>query len=462
MTTADDAPQGLRPDVTARLTHALATAQRQRRLPSVVAGLVRRGRLAWSGGRGTLPGGTPPDEDVQYRIGSISKTFTAALVLRLRDEGALALGDPLERHLPGTPFGDRTIRDLLSHQAGVPAERPGPWWERTPGGDAADLAARLADQPAANEPGERFHYSNVGYGLLGEVVARHRGHGWADAVAAELLTPLGMRRTTTRPQDPAAPGLAVHPWADLVLPEPEHDAGAMAPAGQLWSTVADLATWAAVLAGDGGDVLDGDTVEEMRQPVAIEPGPGGFAGYGLGLETWWWRDRAVVGHGGSMPGFRAILVADPSTQDAVVVLSNSTDGLDHALAIDLLGLVDDLDPALPDVWTPGPAPAPDVLDLLGTWHWGPAPLVMRALGPDLLRLDGLDGPGRSSRFRAAGDGSWTGLDGYYAGEVLRPARAADGRVTHLEVATFVLTRTPYDPAAPIPGGVDPDGWRPGP
>src|SRR4051795_6020353 len=101
------------------------------RARSFVAGVVRDGGLAWSAGRGDV---AEPHTDVQYRLGSISKTVTAVVVLRLRDEGLLHLDDPLERHLPGTPFGDRTIGQLLSHLAGASAESPGGWWERTPGG----------------------------------------------------------------------------------------------------------------------------------------------------------------------------------------------------------------------------------------------------------------------------------------------------------------------------------------
>jgi CubicO group peptidase (beta-lactamase class C family) len=90
----------------------------------------------------------------------------------------------------------------------------------------------------------QYHYSNVGYALLGELVARLRGRPWYDVIAEELLAPLRMSRTTLRPQPPHATGFAVHPHADLPLPEPEHDAEAMAPASQLWTTITDLARWA--------------------------------------------------------------------------------------------------------------------------------------------------------------------------------------------------------------------------
>src|SRR5690242_4613611 len=143
------------PTTAHRLLARTARAQRDGRAPSLVAGVVRDGGLAWSVGRGAV---VEPHTDVQYRLGSISKTVTAVVVLRLRDEGRLTLDDPLDRHLPGTPFGDRTVGQLLSHLAGTAAESPGEWWERTPGGTLADL--RLDETAVVLGAARRFHYSN--------------------------------------------------------------------------------------------------------------------------------------------------------------------------------------------------------------------------------------------------------------------------------------------------------------
>src|SRR3954451_21480916 len=161
---------------TARLLLArTARVQREGRAPSLVAGVVRDGGLAWSAGRGDV---AEPHTDVQYRLGSISKTVTAVAVMRLRDAGRLHLDDPLDRHVPGTPFGDRSIGQLLSHLAGASAESPGGWWERTPGGAVGDLA-RGGDRLVVGAP-RPFHSSILGFGLLGELVARLRGTAWED------------------------------------------------------------------------------------------------------------------------------------------------------------------------------------------------------------------------------------------------------------------------------------------
>src|SRR3954462_9274244 len=116
------------PATARRLLARTARVQRDGRAPSLVAGVVRDGGLAWSAGRGDV---TEPHTDVQYRLGSISKTITAVVVMRLRDEGRLGLDDRLERHVPGTPLCDRTVGQLLSRLAGASAESPGGWWERT-------------------------------------------------------------------------------------------------------------------------------------------------------------------------------------------------------------------------------------------------------------------------------------------------------------------------------------------
>ncbi len=451
------------------LTARLAQEQSGQRLPSVAAGLVRDARLVWAAGRGRIngAGGPAPDADVQYRAGSITKMLVAVAVLRLRDEGRLDLADPASWHLgtlraAGDGIAGATVGELLAHTSGLRAETAGPWWERTAGSSLESLAGSSLGPDARRIPaGRRHHYSNVGYALLGELVARLRGRPWYDVVADELLGPLGMSRTTTRPQPPNATGFAVHPHADLLLPEPEHDAAAMAPAGQLWTTVADLARWAGFLAGAGpAGLLDPASLAEMREPAGIHDQAGSpwVAGYGLGLQLWNDGGQRSYGHTGSMPGFVGVVRIDAETSDAAIALSNATFGLDGpALAADLLRILAENDPRVRAEWTPTQV-AGDALDLIGTWYWGPA-AFLASLAGDVLEFR-LAGSGeRLFRFARAASGDWTGLDGYFAGETLRKIHGPDGRVVALDLASHTYTRLPYDAAAPVPGGVDPGGWR---
>ncbi len=441
------------------LLRRVATEQSAGRAPSLVAGVVRDGELRWWAARGTVGGeGDRPGPRTLYRIGSITKSLVAAVVLRLRDEGKLDLNDRLETHVPGTSFGDTTVAHLLAHTSGLTSESPGAWWERSPGGDWAQLSATLGPAEVKHRAGRRFHYSNVGYGVLGELVARLRGTDWLTAVRDEILRPLEMTHTTDRPTAPHARGYAVHPFADVLLPEPEHDAGAMAPAGQLWSCADDLARWTAFVGGDTGDVLHPDTVAEMREAAVIDDSGPWTAGYGLGLQLAWANGKRLAGHTGSMPGFLACTMIDPATGTGAVTFANATSGVGIlSLAADLVAMADDYEPPLPEEWRPAPVD-PALLELTGLWHWGPSPFHLRALPEGWLDLAPAAGAGRASRFRPLGHDRWLGLDGYYAGETLTVVRDGAGRPHYLDLATFVFTRTPYDPSAPVPGGVDEAGW----
>ncbi|MGW6520691.1 serine hydrolase domain-containing protein [Streptomyces sp. NPDC054962] len=451
----------LLPGTRRALLHRIAVAQTEGRAPSLVAAVVRDGRAVWHGAR-TSVDGHAPDENVQYRIGSITKTFTAVLVLRLRDEGVLDLEDPLEKHLPGSGAGEATVAELLAHTGGLAAESPGPWWERTPGSLRPELADVLGDRSAPFPAGRRHHYSNPGYSVLGALVEELRGAPWEEVLRREVLEPLALDRTTVRSQAPAAGGWAVHPWADVLLPEPTEDFGRMAAAGQLWSTTGDLARFAAFLARGDERVLSAETLREMWTPAAPAGLPDVADGstYGLGLQIQHRDGRLLVGHSGSVPGFLATLTIGVADDVAAVVLANCTSGvLTSQVAADLVRIVAEAEPRIPEPWRPLREVDPAVLDLAGQWYWGTSPFALRVTADGLVSLGPVSGAGRRSRFRPNGDGTWTGLEGYYAGELLRAVRRPDGSVDHLDLGSFVFTRQPYDERAAVPGGIDPEGWR---
>ncbi|MGK5546462.1 serine hydrolase domain-containing protein [Streptomyces sp. URMC 127] len=464
----EDAP--LLPATRRALLHRLATGQSEGRAPSMVGAVMRDGRLVWSAGRGDFPGGTAATagadggvraEDVQYRIGSITKTFVAVLVMRLRDEGLLSLEDRLGAHLDTPEGGDATVAQLLSHTAGLAAEARGPWWERTDGSLRPELADLFGDRAQLHTPGRLHHYSNPGFALLGALVERLRGESWYAVLRREVLEPLGMDRTTLAPVAPHAGGWAVHPWADVLLAEPAADTGRMAPAGQLWSTAADLCRFAAFLLNGDDRVLAARTLAEMRAPEGGPKDQGWTTGYGLGLQVMQRNGRTLVGHMGTMPGFVAMLLASPQDGLAGVALANRTSCFEAgAVAADLLTTVADLEPRIPAPWRPLTEVKEEHLELTGPWYWGAEPFALRLQEGGALELTPLGTGGRAARFRPEADGTWTGLDGYYAGETLTAVRSTAGdRVTHLDLGTFVFTREPYEAAAPVPGGVDAAGWR---
>ena len=235
--------------------------------------------------------------------------------------------------------------------------------------------------------------------MLGEVLARLRGRPWADVVRADVLAPLGMDRTTPRPSGRAARGWAVHPWADVLLPEPEHDAGALAGAGQLWATLADLGRLARFLLGDTGDVLDPGTLAEMREPAGVDAADSGWSAYGLGLQVMRRGGVTLVGHGGSMPGFLAGLLVDVEQGTGAVVAANATSGLDSGLPARLLEVVRTREPRVVAAWEPPPVVDADGLRLVGVWYWGTTGHGLRLRAGGELELVALSGGGRESRFR---------------------------------------------------------------
>ncbi|MGI8613471.1 MAG: serine hydrolase domain-containing protein [Nocardioidaceae bacterium] len=434
----------------ARLLREAAVVQRDTRQPSLVAGVLREGELVWSAviaavtGRTPVPARQGAGQDRQYRIGSITKTMTALAVLQCRDERLLDLEDRIGDHLGDVPFARASVRRLLSHSAGLPAEPLGDWWERHDGGDFADLTSRVATQGPASAAGLRHHYSNLGYGLLGELVGRLRGRPWIDAVTASVLEPLGMRRTTYTPVAPHAWGWSVHPYSGRLSAEPHTDTGAMAAAGQLWSTLADLARYAAFWLDPDPAVLAPATVVEMRTPQAGEPDDGLSGAYGLGLRLDGRGDRTLFGHSGSMPGFLAGFAVDPKERTAAITLSNGTTGGTGALAYTLLDRLAELEPAVPAEWVPEPL-VEGADELLGEWYWGSAAFTA-VVRDGVLRLEHAN-PGRSSRFVRVTVDHWRGLDSYFAGEPLLVQRDGVGAVTGLDLATYALTRTPQ-PADP--------------
>ncbi|MET0467672.1 MAG: serine hydrolase domain-containing protein [Aeromicrobium sp.] len=418
---------------------------------SVSAAVVRDGSLHWSGAVGTLDGrdGPPATPATPYRIGSITKTFVAVEVMRLRDEGRLDLADRIDRHLPDVPFGHVTIAQLLTHTSGLQAETNGPWWERTPGGGWDELIG--SGLSLVHTPGTRFHYSNVGFAVLGRLVAVLRETTWFDAVRTGILEPLGMQGVTQHPGPRAATGLSQHPSDGRLMVEPHHDAGAMAPAGQLWASAEDLARWAAFAAGDTGGVLAESSWAEMVVPLAVDDRPGvpWATAQGLGWRIWPGSGAGRrVGHGGSMPGFLATAIAEPASGWGVVVLANDTLHLGDLPTL-LLDAATELEQRPTESATV--EPSPDVAALVGDWFWGPVPYRLEPTA-DGFHLSDVNG-NRRSRFVRDGDG-WRGLDTYFAGE--RLVVRADGA---LDLATFVLSREPYDPAVDHPGGLDPRGWH---
>lgn len=431
----------LLPETGRRVNEIVTRAQAQGRVPSLVLGVVRDRALRYFTGAGEQP---HPDPKTQYRLGSITKTMTAAMVLQLRDEGFFSLDDLLYRHLPGTSIGGVTLRQLLGHVSGLQREPDGAWWERHGGGDVDRFLADLTFDKLAGAPFRSYHYSNLAYGLLGAVLQRVTGEQWSSLVHKRVLDPLGMKRTTYNPVEPFARGYVVHPLHQSLHEEPHPDTGAMAPAGQLWSTVTDMVKWAAFLADPPPAVLSRQTVDEMCTPVVISDPESWTAGHGLGPELYRVGDRVFVGHGGSMPGYVAQLAVHRPSRTAVVAFANAYGLRDTSIrevSLKALTAVLDAEPVAPVPWSAGTAPTADIAPLCGRWWWMGREYELTAT-TDELCITSLSAPGVPWLFVREAADRWRGRSGLNDGEILQVHRDADGTAVALDIATFIFTRDP--------------------
>ena len=329
------------PDPTRTFLHRTAlTQQRDGRVPGLAAGVARGGELLWFGGIGTTAVGSDdhPGPDDQFLVASNTKTFTAVMVLQLRDEGRLSLDDRLGDHLPDVPH-DVTVRQALAHVSGMQREPLGDVWDTLVQPDATALVRGFAEAERVGRPHTRWHYSNLAYAVLGQVIEHLDGRPWWEALRSRLLEPLEMSRTTVGFVDEGhVTGYFVPPFHDVPREEPVIDLRAMNPVGGLASTARDLARWSAFVAAPDPAVLSPDTLEEMCQPQVLTDVDRWTTGMGLGFflhrsasgRTW-------VGHDGGMPGHSTALLTHRESGTGGIVLMSSTSSPDPTRPRDRAG-----------------------------------------------------------------------------------------------------------------------------
>ncbi|GAA1895209.1 serine hydrolase domain-containing protein [Lapillicoccus jejuensis] len=425
------------------LERRVRSAQREWRVPGVSAGVVREGRLVWSThvGSARLDPAKPGTDDTQFMIGSITKTFTALLVLMLRDEGKLDLDAPLGTWLPRTKHAPVTVRQMLAHASGLQREPAGYLWESLEAPDAARLRRELDEAERVLGPHVAFHYSNLAYALLGQVVEEVEGP-WEKVVTQRILKPLGMSRTGLTPAKDRAIGYQVHPFAGTATQEPVFDLKATAPLGGLWSTIADLARYAAFVADPDPAVLAPETVAEMCRPLIMVDTDAWTRAYGLGFDTTRRGERLLVGHGGAMPGFLTGLKVHRADKVGAVVSANGSSRAEPStLAADLAVAVLDALPALPEPWVPERRDE-DLEELLGIWWSEGEELRLEVREGDLWMVVPGGGPLGETRFVRESDVAFRAVEGRERGELLEIVRDEEGDLRKLYFATYAVTRAP--------------------
>jgi len=428
------------------LDRLVTAAQAERRLPSLSAAVFHGGEVVWTRaiGLADLERGEQASPEHAYRIGSITKTFTAVCILQLRDAGLVGLDAQLRAYVDEAPEGP-TVRQALAHLSGIQREPPGEIWETLAPPSRQELLDRLREVERVLAPGETWHYSNLAFALLGEIVARTGGAPYREYLQARVLDPLGLTRTTFTPSDPAARGYFVDPYSDVAQPEPDLVmSDSTAALGQLWSTTADLAAWGSFIAGGRDGVLARTTLDEMARVQTMADQTTWTLGWGLGLELFRSGDRVLVGHGGAMPGYLSGLAVEREHGvGAAVLTSASTNAKAEDLAVNLVCTALDELPADHHTWTPGSEPPPETRELLGVWWTEGSELVFSHLD-GRLRATLVAGPtGRNvSWFEHEAPDLFRVVEGRERGEQLRVVRDDAGTVVKLYFATYPVTRSP--------------------
>lgn len=386
-------------------------------VPGIVAGVVIDGELAWwhGVGRAHLDRPEPPNVDALARVASVTKPFTATAILQLRDEGRLSLDDPLERHLPefaavqerGGLRSEVTLRRLLTHRSGLMTESPLTRWSEPRFPSREQMLAALPETAVVIPADRAWKYSNLAFGLLGEVVARVSGRPYAAYLTDEILAPLGMHATALEP-DPRGvvrrmTGHTAVDHEDRPAEAPVVSLDGMAACGQLQSNVRDLARWLAFQCREdggpraGAQVLSGRTLTEMHRPAFAEPD--WSAGHALAWRIQRVGDRVFHTHGGGIHGYASCVAFNVPGRVGAIVLANAWPATTPAvLAFELLEalLGEQGVPVLPPsptglparvVGDAAPIGAPAaVRPFLGRYRAEPAVLVMVEWRAGALRL----------------------------------------------------------------------------
>ena len=354
-------PQFADPDRARKLASAFPEVERlfttlakQRHMPGAVVGILIDGELAWVKATGVrdLDSRAPVTPDTVFRIASMTKSFTALSILKLRDEGKLSLDDPVARYVPAAaelPYPTKdspalTIRHLLTHSEGFPEDNP--WGDQQLARSEETMNAWIrAGIPFSNSPGMAYEYSNFGFAILGQVVAKASGKHYDDYVHKQILEPLQMLDTTFEasevPRDCVAHG---YRWEDNTWKsEPPLGHGAFGAMGGLWTSARDLARYVGFLMSafpprDGPErgPVTRSSVREMQQVGRSQPASAfrrtvdaplelnvGAYGYGLGVSQSC-RFGVSIAHGGGLPGYGSLMRWLPEYGVGLIAMGNVT------------------------------------------------------------------------------------------------------------------------------------------
>lgn len=295
--------------------------------PGVAVIVTRGGNTVYASGRGMadIAANRPLASSSVFRLGSITKQFTAAVILQLVGEGRISLDDPLTRFFPDypQPGATATVRQLLGHMSGIQSYTSIPGWmapNMARPQTTAQMIAAFRDVPSPTRPGEAWAYNNSGYVLLGALIEQVTGKSWHEAIVERISRPLGLA-TIAYGEDSAALAATVRGYAagenGVEIAQPIH-MSVPHGAGGLVGSVEDLAKWARAL--HHGRVVTPALYQEMIRRTRLPDGT--EHAYGMGLANAEVRGRAGIGHGGNINGFATDSLYLPEQDLFVAVFAN--------------------------------------------------------------------------------------------------------------------------------------------
>ncbi|GAA1918860.1 serine hydrolase domain-containing protein [Microbacterium aoyamense] len=327
------APSGIPEQTSAELQAVLDDLYTEGVFPGAIARVITpEGEWVGTVGASAEGGTTAPAPGDRTRVGSITKTMTATILLQLVDEGLVTLDDPISKYVADSPNGTATLRQLADMTSGIPSYSLDDGWQAKLFGDPYSIFTpqELIDDakalPLVGAPGEKWQYSNTNYVLLGMVIESVLDQPIADVFQERIFDPVGMADTVY----PGDSNEIAQPHLSGIT-EQGQDAGVRvdatdwsptgaSTAGEVISTLDDLTLWAhALFTGD--DVLSPEMQQLRRDSILTSPPPNNADnGYGIGwghLPNGWW------GHNGEIPGFTTSVFHDYDQEATIVVVVNS-------------------------------------------------------------------------------------------------------------------------------------------
>ena len=272
----------------------------------------------------------PVNPQTTFRIGSITKQFTASAILKLQEEGKLSVNDKLSKYIPDFPRGDEVaLRQLLTHTSGIHSYTEEPNFPKrvTNATTTEAIIEAMKKYPYDFDPGTKWSYSNSGYVLLGYIVEKVSGQSYGDFLRENFFQPLGMTNTGVYRADSGLPHEALGYSLDTngCTRALNWDMSWAFGCGALYSTVEDLYHWNEGIFN--GRVLDAASVKAAFTPVKVlESQINSDTGYGFGWALGRYRELREILHSGGLPGFKSCLLRAPDEEFTVVILANARPG----------------------------------------------------------------------------------------------------------------------------------------